>query len=498
MEILRIIWNVLKRLFGFGLIGTILWLSLSTTKETDFKLFLFINTGALILCWLSYNKFIGTLEFDLAVMLRLVSSNFPGLLQYFVNAVHSVNGYRLPMPMTELPQHELVEWHDAETNPRVRRMLSRGLMTVLLGQYDGRPRYMDLADIGKVYISAPDRSGKTNNIIQMVASILLGHPLAKKEIDFVFIDITRDLAQLRPLGTYVHDMKEARKILMQLGEEVDRRNILREKHNYAGWWHEIPLAERPKPVILIVDEAIQVLQEGGDVLRTAWSKLINIGHKNGIMMITTSLYQRGDLIPTEFVALMRGKIVGYMGTQQAYVNVLGSDYYQENKADLTGYVDQKYHFALCVRPKKPLMYRTVFVPKDRLEALVQESVIDPSDYREVILSIWWRYRGKISAEDIGVQARAFVEAHPAGVRAESVHKKSVLETLRYAVMAGIASKNGERDHYLPSSTTTSFGILLERWDSAVSSGLMDKRCPSGQEMLDESEYVKTNTITVNP
>lgn len=482
MEIVRIFWNVIKRLIGFGLIGTILWVSFSATQKMALKPSLFVNTGALALCWFCYNRFIGTLEFDLAVMFRLSTKNFPGLLQYIVNAVHSFNGYRFPLPMTEV-QHEMVEWQDAEANPRIRRNLSRGIMTVLLGQYDGRPQYMDLADVGKVYISAPDRSGKTNNIIQIVASILLGHPLAKKEIDFVFIDITRDLAPLRPLGVYVHDMKEARKILMQLGEEVERRNVLREKHNYAGWWHEIPAAERPKPVILVVDEAIQVLQEGGTELRTAWSKLINVGHKNGIMMITTSLYQRGDLIPTEFVALMRGKIVGYMGTQQAYINVLGSDYYQENKSALDSYVNQKYHFALCVRPKKPTMYRTVMVPKDRLEALVQESVIDPADYREVILSIWWRYRGKISAEDIATQARSFVEAHPSGVRAELLHKKTVLETLRYALMAKIAQKNGVRDHYLPAEGVTSFGILLEIWDREVSAGLLNRRVPTGDEVI---------------
>ena len=489
MEILRIIWNILKRLIGFGLIGTILWVSLSVTHNMATKPSLLINTGAIILCWFCYNRFIGTLEFDLAIIMRLGTQNFPALIKYFVGAVHSVNGYRFPLPMQETPQYEMVEWSDAETNPRIRRSLSRGMMTVLLGQYDGRPQYMDLADIGKVYISAPDRSGKTNNIIQIVASILLGHPLAKKEIDFVFVDITRDLAPLRPLGTYVHDMKEARKILVQLGEDVERRNVLREKHNYAGWWYEIPAAERPKPVILIVDEAIQVLQEGGNELRAAWSKLINVGHKNGIMMITTSLYQRGDLIPTEFVALMRGKIVGYMGTQQAYINVLGSDYYQENKGTLDKYVNQKYHFALCVRPKKPIMYRTVMVPKSRLEALVQESVLDPSDWREVVLTIWWRYRGKISAEEIATQARAFVETHPAGVRPESVHKKTVLETLRYAVLAGIAQKNGERDHYLPSNSTTSFGILLEKWDAGVQSGLLDRRVPTGEEML---------TLAVNP
>lgn len=481
MEISRLILRSVWRIAGFVMIfsvgNALTWLFV----RLPLNWFVFFAAISFWITWQLYNRLVGELEGDVAILIRLLQIKTAELIRWSLKTARHFIAMRHPIQVAEYTP-EIAKWADVEQSQRVRRMLRRGRMTVLLGQMDGEPRMMDLADIGKVYITAPDRSGKTNLIQQMITSILLGHPLAKRSIDFVFIDMTGDLAAFRPLGRYTANMSEAVKLLTELGNETMRRNALRERHNLAGgMWYEIPSPDTPKTIVLVVDESIQVLREGGDPLRDAWRNLIQTGWKNGVLMITTSLYTRSDLIPADFTNMMRGKICGWMGGEQAWINVL-QDYYRDHRQALDAYVNQKFRFALCVRPNKPVTFQPIFVERDRMMALVQDAAINIDDWREVVLMHWWNSDGMLSANDIVASVRAFLRESGSSVREDIVHKRNVLEVLRLAVLAGIADYNGPRMHYTPNPTVTSYGKLCELWDAFVVGGGLNVRPPTGEDM----------------
>ncbi len=482
MDLLNGFIKLFSRLFGFSLIAAIMTLAVWTFSGLPPKIFLLLASIVFMVCWAIYSRFVGSLEGDVAILIRLIMAKSGGFLSFFSSVFSHVASLRTPVAIP-FSSYEIVEWNDVETNNSVRRALSRGRLTCLLGQYDGKPRFIDLAEAGQIFVSSPPRSGKTNLITQIVATILLGHPLAKKEIDFIFIDITRDLSLLRPLGKYTPDMVEARKILSKLGDEVDRRNALREKYRLGGgYWYEIPLAERPKMTVLVIDEAIQVIEEGGAQLKAAWSKLINTGHKNGILIITTVLYNRGDLIPTEFFALMYAKIAGYMGTDQALTNVTGSDYYSQYKEEINAYVNQKYRFLLCIRGKKPSFFQPIYVSPQKLSQLIESAVLDPSAWQEVALTIWWNKRGDIGVQELADQTRNFVQMHAPDSYWKGIHKVSTLELMHHAIVAGIATHNGSKKHFLIAPRITSYGALLDSWSEFVNSGGLEKKAPTGAQL----------------
>ena len=485
MDLLNGFIKLSSRLFGFALIGTIMSLSIWTFSGLPPKIFLLLASIVFLVCWAIYNRFVGDLAGDVAVLIRLIMAKSGGFLSFFSSVFGHVASLRTPVAIPE-ESYEVARWADVESSPRVRRMLRRGRLNVFLGRDPkGKPVIVDWADeIGKFYIFADDRVGKTQLIKQMVASILLDHPYAKKEFDFVIIDKTRDMEMLSPLGRYTYDIPQAIKILKELGEEADRRNKLRVKHKFADWWHEIPVAERPRPIILIVDEAIQVLKEGGTPLINAWSNLINIGWKNGILMITTALYTRSDLIPTEFTALMRGRVLGYAVSKQSWLNVIGVDFYEKYKEILDGWVNRKFHFALCVRPDILKPFETVIVPKDRLIELAEQAAMDIEDWREVLLTIWFNHKGQVGSEELAVLTREFIEKNSPSVRANIIHKVSALETLHYAIEAGVATHNGHRNKFSIPAEIVSYGALLDKWHSFVDSGGLEKKAPTGEQLAE--------------
>lgn len=486
MELIRIISSALTRLFGFLIIFTILGSALYLFSPIGGEWFVLLMAFALFISWKVYDRLVGNLTGDLAIIVRLVMLRSNGLVEGLARQVKKMADLRYPTAMVET-QYAVTTWGDAVSDPKVRRNLSLpNRLNVLIGQHNGLPRFVDMVDVGAMYISAPPRMGKTNLIIQMIASMMLGHPLVKQTYDFYFIDITEDLSLLAPLGKYTSSMKEAQGILVELGYEIDKRNALRKRYELGGdYWYKIPLKERPKPIVLVIDEAIQVLKEGGRPLANAWSKIINIGHKNGVLLITTTLYTRSDLIPTEFTALMRAKVAGYMGTEQAFVNMLDSDYWNKYKDQVNAYVSEKYRFALCVRPNKPILFQSIGIPPERVIELVQESVVNPDDYMEVALTIFWNKRGDISSSELGHQTRLFVEKNGTGkVRAETIHKKSMLDLMRHAVLAGILTHNGMREKYSIDPSVTSYGELLAKWTKYVLEGNLNKRVLTGTEMAE--------------
>lgn len=486
MEIIRAVFRLMSRLIGFAIIAVILWLAFFVFRNTDAKVFLIALTVAFLFAWRVYNRFVSSLEGDLSIFVRLMMTRTDKVLVRFISFIKTVNSRRYPISVPD-GDYEVVEWRDVESSTRVARALRKGRLPFMLGQFDGKPRFADLAEIGQVFVSAPQRSGKTNLIVQIICTILHGHPMAKKDIDFVFIDITRDLSLLRPLGQYTSDMTEAKRILANLGKEMDRRNTLREKYQLGGgYWYDIPVPERPKMTVLVIDEAIQVVESGGPELKAQWSKLINTGHKNGVLMITTVLYNRGDLIPTEFFSLMYAKIAGYMGTDQALINVIGTDYYNHYKEEINAYVNQKYRFLLCIRGKKPEFFQPIYIAPQKVAQLIEAAVLDPSDWREVMLTIWWNNRASVSVDELSRLTREFVKRHSPQTRYDVIHKVSTLEMLRHFVLAGIARHNGARRHYVVDERCNSYGAALDLWDKYVAGGGLEKKVPTSEEMANAS------------
>ena len=120
----------------------------------------------------------------------------------------------------------------------------------------GNPVLLDAVSCGHIGIAGQTQSGKTNTII---TSILTLHQLAAGKFDMWIIDPTKIVAEAFKNHVSKYAMyDDALELIQEVQREINVRN---DKISVKGYLHfkEIPGAERPTPIIVVVEELHKLL-----------------------------------------------------------------------------------------------------------------------------------------------------------------------------------------------------------------------------------------------